>query len=150
MDTPSESTKRRVSWRALLLLAVVFVLGFGIGAGGVLVIGRHMLRKALTASASENGPIDRLLDGTERSLARRLSLTPEERAAVHEELTTTGREFKRDRASFVGSLRRMTADTIARIAKRLSPDKGARLRKLAREHFEPLGLLPESSPATTP
>ena len=109
-----------------------------------------MLHQALTASENEAGPVDRFLAGTERSLARRLALTPEERAAVHEELARTSHEFKRDRAVFFNSVRGIAVDTIARMARRLPPEKSAQLQKLAHQRFVSLGLLPGPSPASSP
>lgn len=150
MTPASEQTKSSGNWRALLLLLLVFVAGLGFGAGGVVLVGRHMLRRAFTATADETGPIDRMLAATERNVTRNLGLTPAERAAVHEELVATSREFKRDRATFIDAVRGITGDTIARIAKRLPPEKGVRLEKLARERLQPLGMLPKTSPTPAP
>ena len=147
---PEPPKKQRSSLRAVLLLLLVFLLGFGFGAGGVLLGFRHMARNAFAASPKATAPIDRFLAAVEARFTRKLALTPAERAAAHEELAITAREFKRDRETFLTATRNLVNDTIFRIGQRLPPEKRDRLEELARARLEPWGIrLEDSPPAAT-
>ena len=147
MQTPPPLPRKSGgSLRAVLLLLLVFFLGLMLGAGAVLLGFRQMARKAFTESPDANAPVDRFLGRVEERFSRKLALTAEERAAAHEELAVTAREFKEDRRTFLDAVRNLTDDTIDRICRRLPPGKAARLRALAQARLAPWGIRLEEPP----
>ena len=139
--------KSRGTLRAVLLLILVFFLGLAMGAGVVLLGFRQMARRAFTESPQANAPLDRFLARVENHFSHKLALTPEERSAIHEELVSTGRQFKDDRRTFLEAVRKLIDDTIERMCQRLPPEKAARLRVLARMRLAPWGIQPQEKPA---
>jgi len=131
-------------WKALLILILVFILGAATGIGGGLLILRAQIRKAATATVSQQGPLDKLAARVEAHLGDRLHLSATERSALHEELGVTTRRAKELRLRLADDIRALAGDTIRRIGARLPAEKQAALRKEMDERLTPWGLKPDT------
>ncbi|MFO1483200.1 MAG: hypothetical protein U1F71_07505 [Verrucomicrobiaceae bacterium] len=130
-------------WKALLLLAFVFMLGAACGIGGGLLVVRRIAQHAITHPGGENAPMDRASAHIESLIASDLDLTAEERAAVHTELQKTASDFKALRAEVWQKTTVNLQDMLDRIAKHLPPEKQSRLREQAAKRLKPWGLMSE-------
>lgn len=130
-------------WKALLLLAFVFILGGACGIGGGLLVVRRIAQHAIAHPGGENAPIDRAASHIESIIASDLDLTTEERAAVHAELQRTAAEFKALRAEVWQKSAAQVQDTLDRLSKHLPPEKQSRLREQAAKRLKPWGLMSE-------
>ena len=147
-DTPAKPTSG--TWKALLVLALVFLLGAATGIGGGLLFLRAQIRKAATAPVNNQGPFDKLSARIESQLGKNLQLDPQERNAVHEELALTTRRAKELRLHLAGDIRALAGDTIARIGSHLSAEKQTKLRQDADAWLAPWGLQPRASAVHPP
>lgn len=127
-------------WRAIGLLAFVFVLGAATSAGGILLVVRYQVRKLTSMQDNAHGPVDLFLRSSEADLARRLALSPTERAAVREELDIARVEFKARRVRVVTEGKALARTTVDRIEARLPAEKREAFRKRAREKLDPWGV----------
>lgn len=141
-DPPAKPTSG--TWKALLVLALVFLLGAATGIGGGLLFLRAQIRKAATAPLNNQGPFDKLSARIESQLVKNLQLDPPERSAVHEELAVTSRRAKELRLRLADDIRALAGDTIARIGGHLSAEKQAKLRQDADAWLAPWGLQPKA------
>jgi len=132
--------KSRGTFRAFLVLAAVFVLGFVFGAGAILLGIQKMTRRAFTDAPEASLAVDRFFDRVEARFSRRLELTPEERAVVHDEFSAAGKEFKEDRHGYLQAVKKLTNDTINRICQRLPADKADAFLALAKKRLAPWGI----------
>ena len=142
--------KSRSTWKAALLLLVVFLLGAGCGLGGSMLLLRSWIRLAVTSPVNNHGPLDKLASRIEYHLQRSLKLSDDELRAVHEELALSTRKAKELRLRVGDEARGLAEDTIVRIGSHLPPDKQANLRKQATARLEPWGLLPGAKVETAP
>jgi hypothetical protein len=140
----------RYSWvRVTVVILVVFLLGFGLGAGGVMLGMRYVVQRELTAPTQQGGaePIDQFMQRLEIHLNNALKLGPKERKMVHEEFVIDKAQFKRQRNDYFHALRVTLGDSVYRLASRLPPDKGAKLKDIVKKRFEPWGIVPGDSPS---
>ena len=132
------------TWKAVLLLVVVFFLGAATSIGGGLLFLRSQIRKAATAPSNNQGPLDRLSARIESHLGDHLKLSPSERGTLHEELAVTTRRAKELRLRLADDIRALADETITRIGSHLPADKQAKLRQEVDERLAPWGLQPKA------
>ena len=137
---PALPKKGRNRLKALLLLALVFFLGVAAGVGITGVVTVKRLQASLRSSLVAEGPAKRFVDRVERDLLKRLDLTPEEQAAVREELGASRGKLMEIRSGLRRDVRVLAADSVERIATRLPEGKREALRKYAGERLRPWGL----------
>lgn len=129
-------------WRALLLLLVVFLTGAACGLGGGALVLRSMMQRALHGEASDgNAPVDWVISTLEREISDDLDLTESERAAVHQELLTTARDFRQMRVKMLMDTRDRVRETLARVEKHLPEEKRLLLHERASRRLRPWGLM---------
>ncbi|XHR27242.1 MAG: hypothetical protein ACFUZC_14980 [Chthoniobacteraceae bacterium] len=134
------SPASKIRWKALILLAAVFVLGAGIGVGSTLYYVRSQVRYAMLHPFADRGRLDRLAARLEANLTRSLDLDAAERRAVHEELAVSVKQARQLRRQNSVESRKLVRDALARIEKRLPADKQAKLRKKAEDRLSRWGL----------
>lgn len=132
-----ETAPRTGRWKALCLLALVFVLGIVIGVGGGALVVRRTLQQKI-ASGTVGTP---LLDHLEKELVSHLELTPTEQAAIAPEFEITRHQIQIHRLEMLKNLRETSEDTLERIKSKLPLEKQILLEQAARKRLAPWGLL---------
>ena len=141
------SPRARTPWRALLLLASIFVAGLLCGAGGTsAIILHHLQAAARDAGSARHGEL--LVRRLEERMQKDLDLTPPQRNAVAREFQVTVMELRELRSDATSRARAIAADTLQRLEASLPPAKAPRLREIFEERLSPWGLHPEPSTET--
>lgn len=120
------SSSNRLSsppWKALLLLAVVFLLGAGCGIGGSGLWIRAKMKAAISDPHNADGAFLRRIDRVEARLIRDLDLTTEEQRVVAQEFERAAEQFKTNRVEYLNSLQAFSTETKSRIEQSLPPEK---------------------------
>ena len=140
--------KRSLPWKLIAALVLVFIAG-GV-AGSTLTA--HLIRQAFRKSLQ----FENWAANTEESLARKLSLTPEQRPKAHAIIQETEKEF----ASIFGRTLRECGEVIVRSGRQLdevlTPDQRAvhatmkaELRSSLRKDLQ-MELPPDEAPVGRP
>jgi hypothetical protein len=139
---------RRSLWKAGSVLLAIYVAGVLTGIGGGLLFVKRQVREALQGQTSARAPIDFLLAEFEADLAKKASLTPDERAALHERMQALATRFKSSRLRLAGEMREAIRTEVDTVAARVAPARRELVRELFRRRLERLGVEPR--PAITP
>ena len=138
MNTPSEfpTPSRPARWKALALLALIFVLGIAVGVGGGALALRHTLQQKIANGTGTTAVVDRIEQATISSL----NLTPAEQAAIAPEFQITRTRVLEQRREIIKDLREDALDTLQRVKAKLPPEKQLRLEQSALKRLEAWGL----------
>lgn len=136
MSTPSESPAP-ARWKALAVLAVVFLLGIAIGVGGGALALRHTIRQKIATGTGATSLVDRF----EQTTISTLDLTPAEQAAIAPEFEITRARVREQRREVIRALRENAIDTMRRVKAKLPPEKQELLERTARKRLGPWGLM---------
>ena len=138
MNTPSEfpTPPRPARLKALVLLALIFVLGIATGVGGGALALRHTLRQKIAAGTAATAVVDRIEQATISSL----NLTPAEQAAIAPEFEITRTRVLEQRREVMKALRETAQDTLQRVKAKLPPQKQLQLEHAALKRLEAWGL----------
>ncbi len=131
----------RSRWKAVLLLALVFLLGAGCGIGGGLLVMRRVFQHAIAHPDGKHAPVDLIVGRIESKILSDIDLTEDERTAVQAELTQTAADLKALRVEIWGKVSLNVQATLDRLAKRLPPEKVTRLRSETEKYLKPWGLM---------
>lgn len=142
-STPNPSSR----WKAVILLAFIFVLGAACGVGGGLLVLRRVVQHAIAQPDARNAPVDRVIAHLESSIASELDLTSDERAAIHPELEKTAADFKALRAEVWQKAAQNVRDSLERVSRHLPPEKQARVRERTAQRLKPWGITIDAIPA---
>ena len=129
--------KRRNRLKALLLLALVFVLGLVSGVGLTSVIAIKRLQASLRNPVAAAGAANRFIDRVEKDLTKHLDLSSSEEAIVREELQASRGKLLEIRTGLHRDLRSLAQESVERIAKRLPEEKRQALRDHVQERLRP-------------
>lgn len=110
-------------WKSILLLALVFFAGVVLGVAGTRAVTRHLTRMAIAHP-------ERVQFVIERSLTRRLHLTTDQQAQLHDILTDTRTQMKTLREEFRPKVQAIYLDTDTKIDAILTPDQQAKYEKI--------------------
>lgn len=118
-------SRNRISfpWKALLLLAVMFLLGAGCGIGGSGLWMRAKMKAAISDPLNADGAYLRRIDRVETRLIRDLDLTAEEKRVVAQEFDQAAEQFKTNRVEYLNRLQAFSAEIKSRIEQSLPPEK---------------------------
>ena len=119
MNSPSNKSRLL----AISLLLGVFVLGMLTGMGAGILALRARVRATLAAPLTAKGPMDRFMGQLRQRLTDELKLTPEEQAALQEELARAARDMKSSRATFIGDIQRIARELESRVSQKIAPEK---------------------------
>jgi hypothetical protein len=140
----SANPASRRTFVAILVLALVFLLGAAVGVGGSFLYLRGQVRMAFSPEPGKSRlPADRLLDRAEERMIRELELTKEETSAVRQELDITRRELRELRVRFLFSMRGVLRDSVTRAGSRLPEAKRIKLEGITDRWLQSWGVMNE-------
>jgi hypothetical protein len=112
------------NWKQILAPVLVFVLGGICGGGAVSLYAMHKF-----ARLAEGNPVETSELGA-RTLARRLQLDPEQRAAARPILLETARELARIRSESAPQVRTAINNAAEKLQPILRPDQQQKLQEM--------------------
>lgn len=114
------------NWKSILLLALVFLAGIGVGALGVRVAVRHAVQQAMTHP-------ERMQLQVEHNLARKLKLDDKQRNQLHDLMTDARGQLRELRRDFQPKVFTVTQETEEKISALLTPEQLAHFKKMKKE-----------------
>ena len=127
--------------KPVLLLVLVFLAGLAVGVVGTRLVVRQMVRTAIERP-------DRVRLMLERRLDRRLNLTADQQAQVHDILTNAQAQIQDLRREFRPQLGRVVMQANREITAILTPGQRVRFERMKREN--PLFWRAGQAPAPPP
>lgn len=113
-------------WKSILLLALVFLAGIGVGALAMRVAVRRAVQQAV-------GHPERVQLLAEHNLARKLRLDEVQRGQLHEIMTGARGQLRDIRHDFQPKILAVTHETEAKITALLTPEQRAHFEKMKKE-----------------
>ncbi len=113
-------------WKSILLLALVFLAGIGVGALAMRVAVRRAVQQAV-------GHPERVQLLAEHNLARKLRLDEVQRGQLHEIMTGARGQLRDMRHDFQPKILAVTHETEAKITALLTPEQRAHFEKMKKE-----------------
>jgi Spy/CpxP family protein refolding chaperone len=110
-------------WKSILLLSLVFFTGVVLGVVGTRAVSRHFTQMAIAHP-------ERMQFFIERNLTRRLGLSADQQAQLHDILTDTRGQMRTLRQEFRPKVETIFVDTDTKIDAILTPEQQARYEKI--------------------